>query len=148
MNDTTNDYYGTKQMERRDRFNKIINGIDAVLMNNISEIDPSVYENWQGKSPISEQCDIEDNDKDEKMPYYCNTHDVATNEAFECEEYEGETEVYQWFAINQNDAEFLQEHNQYITYSDMLDTYFWAITHFGTGWDYVDSMVDDILGDK
>lgn len=30
---------------------------------------------------------------------------------------------------------------------NMLDTYFLAICHFGTSWDYVDSMVDDILGE-
>lgn len=112
-----------------------------VLMNNIPEVDPSVWDNWQAETPMSEQCDIEDREEPGMM-YHCNTHDVDTDDEFECEEYEGETEVYQWFAIGDNDAEWLKQYNQHITYSDLLDTYFLAITHFGTSWDYT-SMVDD-----
>lgn len=50
--------------------------------------------------------------------------------------------MFQWFAVGDSDADFLKRHNQYITYSDMLDTYFLAICHFGTSWDYT-SMIDD-----
>lgn len=145
----TQDYYGQEMTLRRETFNNIINSIDMVLMNNISEVDPSVYENWTDKTPISDTCDIVDNpDKDINTEYWCNTHEIHTNEEYDCEEYERDTEVYQWFAINDNDADYLARHNQYVTYSDMLETYFLAITHFGTGWDNVDSMVNDILGDK
>lgn len=140
------DLYSAEAQERRDKFNRIINGIDMVLMNNIPEVDYSVMENWQGKSPISEQCDIEDIEHDD-YAHKCITHDELTNNDFECDEYEGDMEVYQWFAINQSDVDFLKERNQYITYSDTLDTYFLAICHFGTSWDYVESMVSDILGE-
>lgn len=138
--------YSERANERRRQFNNIINSCDMVLMNNIPEVDPSVWENWEDKSPVSEKCDIEEVDpasNDDGKNYHCGIHDIYTDEEWECEDYEGETEVYQWFAIGSGDAEFLKRHNQYITYSDKLDTYFLAITHFGTGWDYVDSMVED-----
>ena len=80
--------------------------------------------------------------------FYCITHENYTDEEYECEEYEGDAEVYQWFAVNQSDAEYLARHNQYVTYSDMLDTYFLAICHYGTSWDYVDSMVSDMLDEE
>lgn len=135
-------YYGARANERRRQFNNIINGVDAVLMNNIPQVDESVWENWESDSPNA-PCDIVENpDSDVDTQYWCNTHEVHTNEEYECEEY-SDNEVYQWFAIGDSDAEFLKRHNQYITYSDMLDTYFWAITHFGTSWDYVDGMVED-----
>lgn len=147
------DLYSTEAQERRDKFNRIINGIDMVLMNNIAEVDSSVMENWQGKTPFSEYCDIEANDENSEhhdetinSAFYCITHENYTDEEYECEEY-NEGEVYQWFAVGDNDADFLKERNQYITYSDMLDTYFLAICHFGTSWDYVESMVSDILGE-
>lgn len=146
------DLYSAEAQERRDKFNRIINSIDMVLINNIAEVDTSIWENWQDKIPMSEECDIEEYEdyEEEENPskYHCNTHDVDTNEEYECEDYEGDSEVYQWYAVNQSDAEYLARHNQYITYSDMLDTYFLAICHYGTSWDYVDSMVNDILGES
>ena len=141
------DLYSAEAQERRDKFNRIINGIDMVLMNNIPEVDYSVFDNWQGKSPMSSgECDIEEREEPGLM-YHCNTHDVDTDEEYECEEYEGDAEIYQWYAINESDADFLKRRNQYVTYSDTLDTYFLAICHFGTSWDYVESMVSDILGE-
>lgn len=150
---TSTDYYGKEMEERRTRFNNVIRGMDMVLINNIPEVDPSVWENWQGKALAPEDCEIvllEKPDPDGQQ-YHCEIHECYTNDEYNCEGYYEEQEnleVYQWFAIGQNDAEYLKDHNQYITYSDMLDTYFLAILHFGTAWDYVDSMVNDILGDK
>lgn len=136
--------YSARAEERRKQFNRIINGCDMVLMNNIPEVDPSVWENWEGKSPLSEECEISEYDEPTRdgYEYRCLTHNVNTHDEYECDEYEGATEVYQWFAVSSNDAEFLKRHNQYITYSDMLDTHFLAICHYGTSWDYT-QMVDD-----
>lgn len=138
------DLYTPEAQARRDRFNNIINKIDAVLINKIPEVDPSVWDNWETDSPAgNDECEIEENEKGIKV---CLTHDSdKIDEYDQCDGYEPEEEVYQWFAISQSDAEYLKERNQYITYSDTLDAYFWAITHFGTSWDYVDSMVSDIL---
>lgn len=143
------DLYTPEAQARRDKFNNIIDKIDMVLMNNIPEVDDSIWDNWESNTP-GQDCDIVpaedaiDVELDGK-DYYCTLHQVATDDEFECDESEGGTEVYQWFAVNESDAKWLVSRNQYITYSDMLDTYFLAITHFGTSWDYVDSMVSDIL---
>ena len=158
MKDTKLDYYGAEMTARREKFNKIMNRIDMVLMNNILEVDISVLENWEGESPFTpEPCEWQDSAGDKML---CSVHDgelIMTDDDWQddnmemvCDqsEYGNSGEVYQWYAINDSDADWLKRHNQYITYSDMLDTYFLAITHFGTSWDYVDSMVDDILGDK
>lgn len=139
-------YYGARANERRRQFNNIIRGCDMVLMNNIPEVDPSIWENWGGKDPLgNDECTIIDqsldNGKSEK--WCCETHGKATDNEYECEDYESTSEVFQWYAVSDSDADFLKRHNQYITYSNMLDTYFLAICHFGTSWDYVDSMVTD-----
>ena len=143
--------YSEKAEARRKQFNRLINSCNMVLMNNIPEIDSSVWENWQGDSPMnSEECEWFVNDATTPS-WCCNTHRydgtgdyAATDEHpgncdFEDSDY---AEVYQWFAVGDSDADFLKRHGQYITYSDMLDTYFLAITHFGTSWDYT-SMVND-----
>lgn len=139
----TDNLYSTEAEDKRRQFNRIINGIDMVLMNNIPQVDPSIWDNWDGKSPISQDCETEEDGLDDGLQWYmCKTHEKLTLDEYSCEDYEGETEVYQWFAINSNDADFLKDHNQYITYSDVLDTYFLAICHWGTAWDYT-QMVDD-----
>lgn len=138
--------YSKRAEERRKQFNNIIRGIDMVLMNNIPEVDESVYDNWQGESPMRQDCETEqiskDGEDDGLTWFHCLTHDMDTLDEYSCEEYENDDEVYQWFAVGDSDAEFLKRHGQYITYSDLLDTYFLAITHCGTSWDYVDSMVE------
>lgn len=138
--------YSDRANERRKQFNNIIRGIDMVLMNNIPEVDESVRENFEDANPYSpEDCAIERTEDG----YYCETHDFGTT--LEAEEeapdacdnsYDDGSEVYQWFAVGDNDADFLKRHGQYIAYSHMLDTYFLAICHCGTSWDYVDSMVE------
>jgi hypothetical protein len=149
------DLYTKEAQERRDRFNTIISKIDMVLMNKIPEVDDSIWENWEDSRP-EDNCDVIDisNASDEVrkqapegMDYYCQEHSQYTDISDQCDSYGEGVEVYQWYAVNSVDAEYLADHKQYITYSDALDTYFLAITHFGTAWDYVDSMVDDILGE-
>lgn len=132
--------YSTRGNERRKQFNNIINGIDMVLINNIPQVDASVWDNWEDASPMSEECEIEESTEQDMFKYNCQTHSIGTNEKYQCNEYQN-TEIYQWFAVGANDADFLKQHGQYVTYSDMLDTYFLAICHFGTSWDYVESMV-------
>ncbi len=107
MNKTMN-IYSAKAQARRDQFNKLINGCNMVLMNNIPEVDPSVWDNFEGSLQL---CEFNYQNK------ICTYHNEI---------------------LDETDA----RHNQYITYSGMLDTYFLAICHFGTSWDYT-SMVDD-----
>lgn len=150
--------YSARSEERRKQFNTIIRGIDMVLMNNIPEVDPSVWDNWDGQYPTdTKDCEWFVNTATTPS-WCCNTHmydgtndypavdddgdDTDHPEQCDFAEDSGYAEVYQWFAVSDNNAELLKRHGQYVTYSDMLDTYFLAICHFGTSWDYT-SMVDD-----
>ena len=47
-------------------------------------------------------------------------------------------EVYQYYIISDNGAQFLQDHtDEIVYYHSELDMFVWGITHFGTSWDYV-----------
>lgn len=47
-------------------------------------------------------------------------------------------EVYQYYIISDNGAQFLEDHtDELVYYHPELDLYVWGITHFGTSWDYV-----------
>lgn len=92
---------------------RITNNAPLVLMNNIVEVDTSVYDN------------------------------VIIGSLYDEEEDEYE-EVYQWYATSLSNFDIDYIRNNYedefiITYSDLLDTYFLAVTHWGTSWDYVDT---------
>jgi hypothetical protein len=134
--------YSARAEERRKQFNRIINGIDMVLMNNIPEVDESIWDNWESITP-NQSCEIRESElKETEQNYWCITHEIGSDDEYACDETDENNEIYQWFAIGSGDADFLKRHNQYITYSDKLDTYFLAICHFGTSWDYT-QMVDD-----
>lgn len=46
--------------------------------------------------------------------------------------------VFQDYIISEPGYEFLKEHtDEYVFYNEKLDLYIWAVTHFGTSWDYV-----------
>lgn len=54
-----------------------------------------------------------------------------------------EGEIYQYYIISDNGAEFLENYtDELVFYNEKLDMYLWGITHFGTSWDYV---LTDIL---
>jgi hypothetical protein len=47
-------------------------------------------------------------------------------------------EVFQYYIITDSGARFLKEYtDEIVYYHEELDMYIWAITHFGTSWDYV-----------
>ena len=47
-------------------------------------------------------------------------------------------EIYQWYIITEQGANFLEEYtDEIVYYHEEMDLYVWAITHFGTSWDYV-----------
>lgn len=53
-------------------------------------------------------------------------------------------EIYQLYAITHSSAEYLQRNtDEIVLYSKMIDSYFWAITHFGTPWNGVQVEVKD-----
>ena len=49
-------------------------------------------------------------------------------------------EIYQCYLIDRATAERLKEHtNEIIFYCEMLDLCVLGVTHWGTGWDYVET---------
>ena len=53
------------------------------------------------------------------------------------EETEEPIEVFQWFIVDSQGAEILEECNEIVYYNEYLDLYVWGVTHWGTSWDYV-----------
>ena len=54
------------------------------------------------------------------------------------EEAEAYAEVFQYYIISDDGAEFLQEHTDELVYFvPNFDLYLWGVTHYGTSWDYV-----------
>lgn len=84
-----------------------------VLCNNIPNIDNTIWNNMQGVEYWQE------NKEDEELP-----------------------DIFQWFIsdASQNDVDYLVKTfpGLLFTYSELLDCYILCVTHFGTGWDYVD----------
>lgn len=53
------------------------------------------------------------------------------------EETDSYAEIYQYFIVDDNGAEILQEAEEIVFYNEELDMYVWGVTHWGTSWDYV-----------
>jgi hypothetical protein len=86
---------------------------DAVLMNQIVDVDPDML--YEGLENGSLWMDEEDTDNEEAK------------------------EIFQYYAITSGGAEYLKDvTDELVFYSNVLDTYFWGITHCGTSWDGVD----------
>lgn len=47
-------------------------------------------------------------------------------------------DIYQYYIIDANGAEILQDYtDEIVYYIESLDMYIWGVTHYGTSWDYV-----------
>ena len=54
------------------------------------------------------------------------------------EEEDNYTDMFQYFIISSQGAKLLQQYtDETVYYIDYLDMYIWAITHYGTSWEYV-----------
>ena len=53
------------------------------------------------------------------------------------EQYDHESEVFQWYIIDDNGARICKESGEIVYYNEELDLYLWGVTHWGTAWDYV-----------
>lgn len=94
---------------------------DMVLMNTISSADNTLYDNVENGFYYDCVCGEED----------CNIWGELEHE-------KTDTEVYQYYAISKNSAEYLKRNtDEIVFYSELLDIYFWGITHLGTSWDDV-----------
>jgi hypothetical protein len=60
---------------------------------------------------------------------------------YEAEEgYEEEMkEIYQWYLIDQSDAEYIMQHSdELVFYSEVICEFVWGVTHCGTAWSCVE----------
>lgn len=62
---------------------------------------------------------------------------IALSETLEALEEEKYSDVFQWFIVDGNGAEILEEAGKIVYYNSALDMYIWGVTHYGTSWDYV-----------
>ena len=53
------------------------------------------------------------------------------------EEQDDQSEVFQWYIIDDNGARICKEFNEIVYYNETLDMYLWGVTHYGTSWDHV-----------
>ena len=86
---------------------------DLILCNNICEVDNDFY-----------------------ISYY----DTISCECEEDEDTDCLLDVYQWFltSYSDSDVEYLREHfGLLFVYSNALELWVLAVTHYGTAWDYV-----------
>lgn len=116
-----------------------------VLCNNIPNIDDSVWENFEPIVDLEHEPEY-DEDGEEitlKCPD-CGDELVQIGPNMECVNCgygEGQVEIYQWYITDCSkwDMEYLRDtFGLLFTYSNLLDCYILCVTHWGTGWDYVD----------
>lgn len=84
------------------------------------------------------ECEITLNSSDESDAAI-NARIDALNEKIDDLEQEQEytPEIFQFYIVDDNGAEILQEINESVFYNSALDVYLWGVTHWGTSWDYV-----------
>lgn len=94
-----------------------------LLCNDIASVDGNLYDNLESG---------------ELSRYY----DADGNEVDADDDWENEEpiEIYQYYLIDRATAERLKEHtDEIIFYCEMLDLCVLGVTHWGTGWDYVEA---------
>lgn len=134
-------------------YGTLAKAFDAVMSNDIITITNADGHYWE---LISGFCDNSDQiaELEEKISDLeeCITSDsteeeddAITAQIAELEEQKEELEeeenywpeIYQYFIVDSNGAEILQECNEIVYYCETLDLYIWGVTHWGTSWDYV-----------
>lgn len=54
------------------------------------------------------------------------------------EESDSYTEIFQYYIVDNNGAEIIQNFtDEILFYNEELDLYVWGVTHWGTSWDHV-----------
>ena len=53
------------------------------------------------------------------------------------EEQDRQPDIFQWFIVDNQGAQILDEAGEIVYYNSTLDLYLWGVTHWGTSWDYV-----------
>lgn len=116
-----------------------------VLCNNIPNIDDSVWDNFEPIVDLDYEPEY-DEEGEEILPKCPECGDelvqIGPNlECVECGYAEDPVEIFQWYITDCSewDMKYLRDtFGLLFTYSNLLDCYILCVTHFGTGWDYVD----------
>lgn len=126
-------FYGielsSEEIERnRVSYRTLAKCFDAVLCNNICEVDELLFDNIVNGSIFYYE-DENGNEIDEDEYY-----EIIENggNAYECQ-----NDVFQWYIVSDNAKYLLEEANELVFYSEKLDCYIWGVTHYGTSWNYV-----------
>lgn len=128
-------------------YRTLAKAFDAVMNNDIIQktIDIGYWEQESGFVDHSEEIEelqeeIEelmlDNENDEHTEKIDELQEKI-NELEEEQENAYNAEIYQYFIVDGNGAEILQEAGEIVFYNEALDMYVWGVTHWGTSWDYV-----------
>lgn len=121
---------------------------DAVLNNDIMNLTCDIG-SWEQVSGTIDNTDeieeLEEKREELEEENENNPSQIIENEINEIneqiEELESEQdddpEVFQWFIVGDWGARLLQEINEIVYYNEKLAMYLWAVTHYGTSWNYV-----------
>lgn len=146
---------------KRLSYGTVAKQFDAILCNDILQIDNSLIDNLESGDFVSyyingeetdretyeelkekyedEQSDLlfdddwgKDNPRAEKLE---KRYDELTELLDQFEEIEDE--VFQWFLVGESALWYLKKMGELVFYSDLLGCYVWGVKHWGTSWDYV-----------
>lgn len=125
---------------------------NAVLCNNITEIDPDIFCNIEGGEVYHIDGESYTGEEREELINKLKAKREAmltagaSGEAIEhidekideAEDAESELpEIFQWFIVEDSAKWILEKAGEPLFYSDKLDCYIWGVTHYGTAWSHV-----------
>lgn len=125
-------------------YRTLAKSFDAVMNNDIMQKTadigywesvgaPSEYYEYDGNVYSWDELDEMRDELDEEAENYDELYDEIS-EAMNNPYYHDE---FQYYIVSDNGAEILQEAGEIVYYNEELDMYVWAVTHWGTSWDYV-----------
>lgn len=109
------------------------------LQSDIEELRTDAANYREDAADAFDAGNLEECDEKEKCADRCADRiEELKNELEKLEEEQNKNyEVFQWYIIDNQGAEILQEMNEIVYYCYELNMYVWGVTHYGTNWDYV-----------
>lgn len=136
-------------------YRTLAKAFEGVLANGIIEKTNGIIGYWEQESgmidnseeieELQEQLEdlqeqLEEVENEEDIEEFNGKIEELEEQIEELEEEQEEsynTEIYQYFIVDDNGARILEECNEIVFYNEELDLYIWGVTHWGTSWDYV-----------
>ena len=94
-------------------YGTLAKAFDAVLNNNIINVEIGYWEQTSGFINNQEQIEELEN------------------------EMEYTPDIFQYYIVDDAGAHLLEDYDEIVFYNDELDMYLWGVTHYGTAWNYV-----------